>query len=52
MAGHLPYGDRVAGDQADQAASGLPRLRINPQRDVEVQLPEPHQPGAALRLLD
>jgi hypothetical protein len=53
MAGHLPHGDRVAGDQADQAAPGLlPRLRIKSQRDVEVQLPEPHQPGAASRLLD
>jgi hypothetical protein len=41
----------VARDQANQAAPGLlPRLRIKGQRDVEVQLPEPHQPGAALRL--
>ena len=30
----------------------MPRLRIKSQRDVEVQLPESHQPSAALGLLD
>jgi hypothetical protein len=30
----------------------IPRPGIESQRDVKVKLPEPHQPGAALRLLD
>ena len=43
----------VAGDQADQAASGPVRcLGIEGQRRVEVELQEPHQAGAALRLPD
>jgi MFS family permease len=53
VAGHLAHGDRVAGDQADQPAAGpVQRFRIERQRVVQVELPEPHQAGAALRLLD
>jgi hypothetical protein len=53
MAGHLAHGDRVAGDQPDQAAPRLAfGLGIEGQRVVKVELQEPHQAGAALRLLD
>ena len=52
MAGHLAHGDRVAGDQSDQAASALAGLRVEGQRVVEVKLQESHQPSAALRLPD
>ena len=52
MAGHLAHGDRVAGDQADQAAPGPVRcLGIDGQRRIEVELQEPHQADTALRLL-
>jgi hypothetical protein len=52
VAGHLPHGDRVAGDQPDEAAPVPVGLRVMGQRGVEVELQESHQPGAALRLLD
>lgn len=39
--GHLPYGDRVAGDQPDQAAPGLVRLRVQGQHVVVIKLREP-----------
>jgi hypothetical protein len=53
MAGHFTHGDRVTCDQADQTVLGLMRRpRIESQYAVEVQLPELHEPGAALRLLD
>jgi hypothetical protein len=53
VASHLAHGHRVAGDQADQPASGpVRRLGIERQRVVQVELPEPHQASAALRLLD
>ena len=49
MAGRLAHGDRVAGDQADQAPAGPVRcLGIEGQRLVEVHLHEPHQSDAAL----
>jgi len=39
MAGHLAHGDRVAGDQPDQAAPRLAGLRIEGQHDAaEVQM--------------
>ena len=51
--GHLPHRDRVAGDQPDQAASGLVAgLRVESQDVVVVEVPEPHQAGAALRVPD
>ena len=50
---HLAHRDRVAHDEPDEAAPGLVAgLRIAGQRRVEVELPEAHQPGAALRLPD
>ena len=52
MAGHLPHGDRVAGDQPDQAAPRPVRLRVQGQHLVVVEAPEPEQAGAALRLPD
>jgi hypothetical protein len=53
VAGHLPHGDRVAGDQADQAASGLVGgLRVEGQDVVVVEVQEPHQASAALRVPD
>ena len=39
VAGHLPHGDRVAGDQPDQAAPGLVRLRVQGQHVVVVEVP-------------
>ncbi len=52
MAGHLPQGDRVAGDQPDQAAPRLVGLWVEGQHGVKVELQEPHQAGAAMRLAD
>ena len=53
VAGHLAHGDRVAGDQADQSAPGPDLgLGIKGQHVIHVELPEPHQPSAALRLRD
>jgi hypothetical protein len=51
--GHLAHSDRVAGDQADQAApSEVGGPGIESQRVVELELQKPHQPGAALCLPD
>ena len=53
MAGHLPHGDRVAGDQPDQAAPGLVAgLGVEGQDVVVGEVQEPHQAGAALRVPD
>jgi hypothetical protein len=52
VAGHLPHGDRIAGDQADQAASRLAGLRVEGQYVVVVEVQEPDEAGAALRLPD
>ncbi len=52
MAGHLPHGDRVASDQADQAARRLVGLRVEGQHGVKVEAQESDQASAALRLAD
>src|SRR5216683_1668155 len=51
VAGHLPHGHRVA-DQADQAAPRLVGLWVEGQYGVTVELQEPDQASAALRLAD